>query len=427
MLKNSKSWDSLTNILAHDDQSQKDSSSLGQHSIKMALQQMPETMDIIAMNKGEDTNYDNGMTNSGNYDDRTSETVSLLTLNEDEDDDGPSTGVKWPPLKEHKKVILYPWTGLSRRPSFFKKMTKASKEERKPLITNAKKAESYEDKTEDACPRVNHDKMSKLNHKMENFMRRSKCAVKEVVLCPVVGDLVENKNGPEWAEEVDVQPYFMQTMVELSEQLQMEEKSQLKNDTRYLDVWPIAEQNQAAQVLLGLENRRCPIAAEIAQLQLQIKLLEPEQGHMRNQPYLAHEEEESVGPQAVDHLENPSTYLPLSQESTSYACPVQDIPPYSYKRAPSLTLIPSSSQAGGITGTLGSKCSSTDPFTTEITAVKNRQDLLEKQFLHLSSGYYSDYNNIMEFLRAQHLRKSWFYFTVAFPTLRLNRKTIRHR
>ncbi|XP_056393817.1 uncharacterized protein LOC130290345 [Hyla sarda] len=381
MLKKSRSWDSITTVLAHEDPTQKNTSSISKNARNMTLQ-VPETTEIITSCEKKDGD----MTNCGNSEDRTSETVSLLSGHEDDvDDDETSTGVKWPPHKKHKKIIFYQWTGLSKKPSFFKKISKASKEEKEPLVITNKKAKIHQ-------------------NKMESFRRRSsKTAVKEVVSCPVVGNLANIEKGPEWAKEASAKSYFMQQIVELSEQLPMEEISPLKNKSVYLHLLPKADQRQAAQVEIELEKEYK------AYLQLcQKNLLEPEQSQASNREYLTYEEEEKVG------LQNPSTHLNSSQEFASYAYTVQDMAPYSYEKDPLLATIPSSASIGTsnqigeipITGLLDRKCCNSEPFMIEITALKTRQDLLEQEFLLLNSRYHSDNNIVMECLRQQHLRCS---------------------
>ncbi|XP_075691561.1 testis-specific protein TEX28 isoform X2 [Rhinoderma darwinii] len=372
----------------------------------------------MVSNEKKETKHDHDTANGENYEDRTSETINLLSVNQEDDD--PSTGVKWSPLKDHKKVILYQWTGLSKKPNFLKKMAKTGKEEKKAFVSKVKKSKIHQNKTEDACPGVSHDKMSRLNHMMESLKRRSsKTAVNKAASCPVVGSLPENRQSQEWLEDVSVRSYFMQKTLDLSELLHVEKTSQLENRIEYLHLLPKSDQPQAAQIQLQSEKGNHLIAAEVAHLELcQKKLLELEQGHLSNPLSMASEDldGENVDLQSADGLQNPLLLPTSSQEPASNACAVHDMAPYFYYKDPSLAWIPSSSfvetssLAGEIPitpkGSLDRRCCNIEPLMKEITAVKYKQDFLEKECLQLRSRYLSDNSIIMELLREQHLRYS---------------------
>ncbi|KAM4021002.1 uncharacterized protein ACNLHF_001175 [Anomaloglossus baeobatrachus] len=333
-----------------------------------------------------------------------SDSVHLLP-HQGEEKDEPSTRVRWLSLKQHKKVM----SGLSKKASFLIKMTKGGKEE-KILPSKAKKAKIHQDKAEDSFSGVSNDKTSRFNYMIGPFKHKaSKTAVTKAVSSPLVANLPENGHSPEWAENVSAKSYFSQKTLELSAQLPKQEPTELVKKTDYLHGLPNGNQCQVSQTQPALEKANGPIFVDIADLQVQNKICE-QALYLNKELYMSNKDEEHVDPKSVDGLQNPSTHLISTEESSTDACVDQDDISYSHGRDLSLTAIPSSESPKlvgrtPISGSLGLKCCNTEALMKEITAVKTRQHFLENECLQLRSRYI-DNNIIIQLLREQHLRYS---------------------
>ncbi|XP_071988692.1 uncharacterized protein [Engystomops pustulosus] len=403
MLKNSRIWDCSSNFLSCEGPTQKQMSRFHNMSLQVA-----ETTDLAADEK-KGTGHDHDIASGGLYEDQTSETANLLPFNRDDsnDEDEPSTGVKWTPLTEHKKVILYQWTGLSKKTSFLKKIIKGDNEENKGFASKVKKIKILQSKTEDQSPRFSQEKTSRLNHMMESFRRRSsKSAVNKTD--SVEGDLAENTQGPEWAEDVSVRSYFMQEISETDEKLPLKDTIKLEDKTVCINVFPKDDQHQAAQ---EVEKRNHPITAEINRKQLSPKkILEPQGGQLSHQLDMvdADANEDGASHQSVDGPHRPHNQLLSSHQPASDTCTAQHMAPYSDDPSSSMVTSSALEETSSLEGGMAmiESLDSTEAFMREITAVKNRQDTLENEFLQLRSRHHSDNNIITELLWEQHLRYS---------------------